>query len=217
MQSMAVMLLEMAYEGKHLKDEKVDLVACIKKLICWLRAMSIHDPVADRAYRVVYRILRQCTPSLQKQANELLADEGKPPQQDRNSRDFHQSTKQPPSGLWQAQDFPEATPTALDPRLSQQPTANSFPVDSSGAYEEFASDQAMLPQMFGNPFVTSFDQGAPVVNMQNLWMAQRPTGQFNMDFFDMSIYQNPQQMQHVQHDPDLEYFPPQQYQPPSSQ
>ena len=53
MQSVPVLLLEMAYGENHLKDEKADIITCNKKMIKWLRAMQVNDPIAARAYHVV--------------------------------------------------------------------------------------------------------------------------------------------------------------------
>jgi hypothetical protein len=75
MQAMAVLLLEMAYEHKHLKEEKFDIATCIKRMIRWLHAMRENDPVASRAYDVVYKILKSCVPKLQDQVRDIMADD----------------------------------------------------------------------------------------------------------------------------------------------
>ncbi|CAO2653872.1 Nn.00g106050.m01.CDS01 [Neocucurbitaria sp. VM-36] len=214
MQSMAVLLLEMAYRGEHLKDEKMDLVECIKKLIRWLRAMQIHDLVAARAYQVVWRILKTCAPSLQSQANELLAEEPESAHQSPPVQPFYTSTKQPYSEPWQPPYYADSQtgdPAALDPRLLQQESLNPLSVDQYDMLPYSTTDPVRLPQAFGNLFVTSFDQGAPVVNMQNLWPPQKIEGYYNMPFFDMNLYQNQQNMQNMQgqDNPDTQYSPPQ--------
>lgn len=198
MQAMAVLLLEMAYEGKHLKNEKADLIGCIKKLILWLRTMGVNDPVAARAYQVVWRILKTCSPSLQSQANELLADAGDAPHQARPSQGFRKPMKQPHAGIWQTPYFDNpslATPRAVDPRLFQQRTVDPFPGAQSGTFEDFTADQALYPPAFGNPFVTSFDEGAPVVNLENLWTGPGSTGSSEIDFFNMNLYPNAHDLQ----------------------
>ncbi|KAF1849131.1 uncharacterized protein K460DRAFT_280163 [Cucurbitaria berberidis CBS 394.84] len=208
MQSMAVLLLEMAYEGKNLTNDKPDLVASIKKLLSCLRVMQVKDPVAARALQVVWRILKTCAPSLHSQANELLADEIGSPLQGQPSQDFHKSRKQTQQAPWQAPDFsnsPIGNPAALDPRLFQPQTTDPLSDEQSGVYQSFAPDPVQLPQVFGHPFVTSFDQGAPIVDMQKLWADPTSEGQFNMDFFDMNMYQRQQHTQQTQDDPSMKY------------
>lgn len=217
MQSMAVLLLEMAYEGKHLKDDKAGVAACIKNLIRWLPVMQAHDPVAARAYSVVWRILKTCAPALQSQANELLAEDPEPIQ--KRQPTFDNSMKPPRREPWQSSHYAgsqKPDPTTFDPRLLEPQPINPI---SGAHYDTFpftTMDQIQMPQAFSYPFVTSFDQGAPVVNMQNLWAPQKTEGLYNMPFFDMNLYQG-QDMSYMQNPeiPDMQYnSPPPQYPPP---
>lgn len=51
---------------------------------------------------------------------------------------------------------------------------------------------------FGNPFMTTFDQGPPIVDMQNLWWQPMPSDNMNLDPSDMLMSQQ-QQMHHRIH------------------
>ncbi|RMZ69507.1 fungal specific transcription factor domain-containing [Pyrenophora seminiperda CCB06] len=161
MQAMAVLLLEMAYEGKHLADEKADIITCIKKMMRWLRAMQVSDPVAARAYGVVYKILNTCAPALRAQVKELIADD-----QDQGHQSSYPRNSMLPSQseLWNASDdtgfSQEASQSFVPPPLQQQYMDPLYP----SHVPEFQSTSFA----FGNPFVTNFDQGMPLVDMQNL-------------------------------------------------
>jgi hypothetical protein len=180
MQAMAILLLEMAYDSKDMASDDPSMKTSIKKLIRWLRAMQGNDPVAAQALGVIKKILRACAPKLQDQVSDLLAmdDDATPPQQDNHAESQHprdQSTQnqfaQEPPAPW-----PQADPygnTAgdnmnFDPSAYQQQTYDPFIVQ--GAYPYTLPSQVQFPLAFSNPFFTSFDQGAPVVNMQDLWL-----------------------------------------------
>ncbi|KAF2853841.1 hypothetical protein T440DRAFT_389569 [Plenodomus tracheiphilus IPT5] len=198
MQSLAVLLLDMAYRGKKTNGEQHDPhIYCIKKLIRWLCAMEPHDPVANRATRVIWKILKTCAPVLQSQADELLAEFVE-------SHNHHEPRKYTPSdkpyadqrhGLWQMVGDSENGSSAQVPFSNHaafplQPT-NPMQDPRYTPYLPFTTGHYQAPMTFGYPFTTSFDQGAPVVNMQDLWLdppfalnEQQP-----MDFSDFAYTQ----------------------------
>lgn len=175
MQAVAVLLLEMAYENRDMSPTEESMTVSLKKLIRWLRAMQYNDPVARRAYDVVFKILRGCAPSLQAQANELLATDdyenmGPPPQfpvypsgmpgsqfiSPVSQNDFYASPIDS-SAMYHP-------PAFQHQQLSNQMTGDEFDVPT------FISPfEQMIPMVFNTPWHTDFDQGAPVVNMQDLW------------------------------------------------
>lgn len=181
MQSLAVLLLDMAYRGKKSQSTEHDPhIGCIKKLNRWLRAMESQDAVAKRAYHVIWKILKTCAPVLQNQANELLTEDG-------DSHDQPQPRMYSPEdkpdahhdyGLWQMEGLANNPPpphTYDNANFTNQSTTG--PVQDPGyvpPYPLFMGGQTPAPMTFGNPFITSFDQGAPVVSMQDLWMNPTP-------------------------------------------
>lgn len=186
MQSMAVLLLEMAYEGKHMKGQTNDIVDCIKRLIRWLRTMAPNDAVAARAYHVVWKILKTCAPALRTQADELLAEDADLPGQSESHQDAPELPAQQDFGQWPSENYlGNGPPTSFGPGFSSQPGDQQAGYNFS-PYSFMVQDQSQLPLTFGNPFVTSFDEGAPVVNMQDLRLHSESSGLMSMDFSGMS-------------------------------
>jgi hypothetical protein len=199
MQAMAVLLLEMAYEHKHLKEEKFDIATCIKRMIRWLHAMRENDPVASRAYDVVYKILKSCVPKLQDQVRDIMADDlMSVPSFQPYPATHHLSTAGGPS--------PEVWNTSQQMDLS----STDHPSYPSQFYPDQSTESSFTytplePQStgfaFGNPFITNFDQGVPLVDMQNLWWSTAPTANMGIDPSGMVPSQSDlqQQMQQQMH------------------
>ncbi|KAI8938874.1 hypothetical protein NX059_004733 [Plenodomus lindquistii] len=177
MQSLAVLLLDMAYRGKKAKGKGTDPhINCIKRLLRWLRAMEAHDAVAKRAYHVIWKILKTCAPVLQDRANEILAEDEEFPNQRQprmyTPEDIPNEQKQ--HGLWSMGENPN---NILEPSQPLTFEEESFrlqvtsPMQGAEYLQYSHLSQVQMPwnMTFGNPFMTSFDQGAPVLNMQNLW------------------------------------------------
>ncbi|CAN9448106.1 unnamed protein product [Alternaria alternata] len=201
MQALAVLLLEMAYEGKHLKDEKADILACIKKMIRWLRAMKANDPVAARAHDVVYKILNSCAPVLREQVKELIDDDSNwTSQPARPARSGASSTFQSQSTSW---DTPSGTGLSEEmPPNYPPPLSHDHLVDPLLQYP--LPTQQPTPSAFGNPFFTSFDQGVPIVEMQQLWWHPAPFSNLDWDASEMNLSQQQQMHQQMQQDDPME-------------
>lgn len=157
MQSIAVLLLEMSCEIKHVKSQEIDLVACIKKLMHWLHMLQVNDPVAARAYEVVWKILKTCTPPSESQENDLLTLEGMIPQQNGHLPDPNSSMEKPRSTQ-----LPRTLSANLrgdqadiDPNLFESQTMGFFSGDQPGAYPSFTPDQIRWPVSFGTAFPTT--------------------------------------------------------------
>ncbi|KAI1529248.1 hypothetical protein PtrSN001C_009138 [Pyrenophora tritici-repentis] len=151
---MAVLLLEMAYEGKHLAEEKADIITSIKKMIRWLRAMRVNDPVASRAYDVVYKILNTCAPALREQVKELVADDQDQAPQPPHSAHLRNSTLRSQPDLWNTPDVTDFLQEASQ-GLALPPFQQQF---AGPLYPYHWSEHQSTSFAFGNPFVTSFDQ-----------------------------------------------------------
>jgi hypothetical protein len=177
MQTMAVLLLEMAYEGKHLKEEKESIIQCLKKMIAWLRAMQVNDPVAARAYEVVFKILKTCAPALREQVKSLFEDDLDsefPIQDAAASRD---SIRGSSSGSWNQAgyaDYPSGSHEGFPAQVYQEPLMDPL-------YSCPPVEQQPMAYAFGNPFFTSFDQGVPLIDMQSLWWQSASSGDTSIE------------------------------------
>ncbi|KAG9186065.1 hypothetical protein G6011_02621 [Alternaria panax] len=195
MQALAVLLLEMAYEGKHLKDEKADIIACIKKMIRWLHAMKVNDPVAARAHDVIYKILNTCAPALREQVKELVADDiDWVSQPSHPSRSGASSTANPQSASWNAPGssvYSQEMPPNYPPPLSH----DHF-MDPLLPYAVPGSQP--MPYAFGNPFTTSIDQRVPMVDMQHLWWHSAPFTNLGLNPSEMDLSQQQLMQQQMQ-------------------
>lgn len=201
MQSTAVLLLEMAYEAKHVQDEEEDILTSIKKMIRWLRAMQAYDQVAARAYKVVWTILKSCSPTLQSKANELLAEDDQSPQPSPSDSSHQSSAGQQQSGPWSSGQFASARtqqPLDFDPQLLPSQEQDAFMRSAPAYYSSYSPEQYPVPMAFGNPFHTSFDQVPPVLSMQGLWMNPSAAADIHMDFASMSFQQQQMQNQAMQ-------------------
>ncbi|KAH9869710.1 hypothetical protein IAQ61_006922 [Plenodomus lingam] len=180
MQSLAVLLLDMAYRGKQGNgQEDHPHIGCVKKLIRWLRAMEVHDPVAKRAHHVIRKILSTYAPALQSQAQELLAE-------DQENHDGYQPHVHPPNhapyseqdhSRWKMSESTNETSGQTQPPAFDEarfPPAVPSPRQESEyrPYPPFPLEQTAMPMTFGGTFATGFDQGPPYVNMQGLWEDQ---------------------------------------------
>jgi hypothetical protein len=176
MQTMAVLLLEMAYEGKHLKEEKESIIQCLKKMIAWLRAMQVNDPVAARAYAVVFKILKTCAPALREQVRSLFEDDldSEFPTQDAAAS---QDSMKGSSSDWDQMGFanyPSGNHEGCPPLIYQEPSMDPL-------YPYPPAEQQPMAYAFGNPFFTSFDQGAPLIDMQSLWWQSVSSGDTSIE------------------------------------
>ncbi|KAF2822877.1 hypothetical protein CC86DRAFT_396455 [Ophiobolus disseminans] len=198
MQAVAVLLLEMSYENRDMKRSEKSMTISIKKLMRWLRAMQYSDRVAEKAYKIIRKIIKGCDPSLQAQANELLAlddyDTGDRPPQTQGrpfDRSGTRSTPQMAHNSFHSDLLP--TSASFGPILQQQD-----PMNHTTGYQDnmdflFTPDEPMMPMSFGTPFFTSFDQGAPVLNIQDLWANTGPSA-FNPNYATTAFPQNGNQI-----------------------
>lgn len=178
MQSMAVLLLELAYENKDMEKDYPTMTKSIKKLVRWLRALEYNDPIAAQAYKVVVKIVKASAPTLRAQAEDLLAlydDIPPPPQQ------FQHAGARYNSHQWAAEDEYRNPTGPSAPAPFQQQAFDPWVEYQTHPYQDAPMDTDLMPMSFGNPFSTTFDQAAPVLSMQELWTM--PGSSFpDMDF-----------------------------------
>lgn len=185
MQSVAVLILEMAYGNKDMESSEPSMVVSIKNLILWLRAMQQNDPVAARAHNVIKGVLERCAPALRSQAVELLAlyEERTPElhayQHHRHDHIPHnaQQTAQVPQENFDLDS--RDTSGAFDPQPLQHDALDNLPT-YQGDFDPFYPPHEFEATMgFGNPFFMNFDYGVPFVNMQDLWVQPGPSNAFD--------------------------------------
>jgi hypothetical protein len=176
MQSVAVLLLDLAYKANSDKIDNTETILALKKLMEWLRAMQCRDPVADRAYQIVRKIIQTSGPAFQEITRVLLTADTKPsPGTQSSSRndshndrmyEFQQGDAWPQE---EALATAAGDPGAFDLQYYPQLGNSVSPEFSDAQYFWPPQEQFSFPSTFGNPFVNSFDQGAPVINMADLW------------------------------------------------
>jgi hypothetical protein len=166
MQGTAVLLLEVAYQGRHTKDNNSGITADIKKMMNWLRAMQHNDPVAGRAYHVIRRILQNCAPVLKDKATELLTEDSS--KQPENGVHVPPLQKQDSGTNWSQGQFYNGSNLYFDHQYqdSSQNTASAYGHDP---YADPFGGQIRMPNTFGNLFVNSWDEGVPGLDINNLW------------------------------------------------
>ncbi|KAL1596299.1 hypothetical protein SLS60_008944 [Paraconiothyrium brasiliense] len=205
MQAMAVLLLELSYEQNHMQDDRVDVTNSVKRLFHVLNAMRHTDAVAERAHKVIVKILQQ--QRFQKIFSELLID--KEPEHVKNEQvapTLSQSRQEPPTYL-NSGHVPLLRPNqwygGYD-ASNAQPESGSFDSATTGpqfsaSLERSPAQQQLLPQMnqlhsqaeqyqyledpyssqfkFSNPFMTNYDQNAPfALTWDDLWSRPEPPG-----------------------------------------
>jgi hypothetical protein len=175
MQCAAVLLLEIAYQGQHTKDNSAEIMSDMQKLILWLHAMQPKDSVAGRAYQVLRKILHNVTPALQSKAAELLTEDiASGTAETESPRLFGPPHRQQQSRAdWAQGEFFDGSTSATGHYYSQAMNWNHQDTSQSAynhlAYGGFPLEEFHISNTFGNPFINHWDEGAPVVDLQNLW------------------------------------------------
>jgi hypothetical protein len=185
MQCTAVLLLETMYQSRESDSVKPSIIASIKKMIRWLRAMEGNDPISKKAHKVLQKLLRGVAPNLQAVSNKILDldEDFSAPEHLGMSRDDqpNQSRKR---------DTAHPDPMFGDDLLDahQQDQIDAFK-DAPGPSQS-QSHQPTLP--FGNPFWTYHDQASPFTNLPDSWTGwggSADPGDFNLEWqnFDSSL------------------------------
>lgn len=197
MQCAAVLLLEVGYQSRHTNDNQASITNDIQKLISWLHAMQQNDPVADRAYHVVRRILENVAPFLQDKATELLADvvanSALDAQRHKHftARHVNQST-----GLdWSQGNFFDGSASVTGHQYYPQGINQNYSGTAQSTQDHaldggYSFDDLQMSGTFGNPFVNNWDEGVPFSGVQNLWFNSIPdtTTDQEEDLSNMNLY-----------------------------
>jgi hypothetical protein len=178
-QAIAVLLLEMTYQDRKLTSSDSNIIATIKKMIGWLRAMQANDPVAAQANRVVRDTLKKFAPAMQAQANDLLAMD-----EDSTMSPYQTHQGRPPVSSYQHQPWADTRHAADSSEMSGFPGSQHQAQDDvqgqlNDPYPFSLLDYEMLPPPFGNPFFNNFDQNVPRFNPQDLWSSAGPSTAFD--------------------------------------
>lgn len=193
MQSTVVLLLETTYKTQDNGSSGPTLVPAIKKMIAWLKALQVNNPVADRAYGIIRRILEACTPALQAEVHDLLvsAEEGLSAA-DESQRSQDPSATQPEAD-WRQSNFANDSVRSsglFAPEYFQQQPFEPTSEYQSGAFADYSTHRNMTALPFGNLFYTPFDQVTPMVNMEELLAASGYSTGFETHSWSPNVSQN---------------------------
>jgi hypothetical protein len=162
MQSTAVLLLETVYKSRESDSVNPSIIASIKKMIRWLRAMEGNDPISKKALKVVRKLLRGVTPNLQAVSNNILDSE-----EDFSAPEHLGMSRDDQPNQSRRRDTAHPDPIFGDDLLDahQQVQLDAFE-DAPGPLQS----QFYQPTMpFGNPFWTFHDQASSFANMPDFW------------------------------------------------
>lgn len=220
MQCAAVLLLELGYQSRHIQDNNAQITTDIQKLINWLHAMQRNDPVAERAYHVMRRILQNVAPALQPKAAELLTEGLASEAADEQSfmpfvtphKDQHYDVN------WAQGDFFDGSASVTGHQYYSQGTNHNRqdttqPSQDHWMYGSYPPDDLQMSSAFGNPFINYWDEGVPLIGTQNLWYNQGfPSANMPEDLSDMDLFPTPymEQQHHHHHHQHYQQHQPQQ-------
>jgi hypothetical protein len=169
MQAVAILLLELKYGESNAEAPSTSLVWSLKKLIRWLRTMKDTDRAANRAYKLIWKLLKNCAPALQAQADEILAVFKEPALRPWTHEDY-------PANIWptastthqETQPSPMGIDVGFEALHSAQQPMNEWP-EFQGNMDPFPMVNQNMTPAFGNSWYTNFDQTDPVLSLQDLW------------------------------------------------
>ncbi|KAF2175302.1 hypothetical protein K469DRAFT_69847 [Zopfia rhizophila CBS 207.26] len=183
MQPVAIFLLEMSYGAAHMQKNGKEVTPFIKKLIRWLRAMRESNAMAKRAYPMALGILRSVAPRVNADISDLLNEDVAIIEDPLSFLDGDISTM---GQLFAEQDkYP-----GNYPQVDCDGLADSFPdflgtqqddttipgfVDTTGTYQQLIFPNApQLSTIYGNPFLTSYDQQNPILMNSDEFYYEHP-------------------------------------------
>jgi hypothetical protein len=184
MQSMAILVLEITYRGQDANIDDLSITKLIGKLILWLRAMQINDPVAARAYEVLWSILKVSAPTLQAEVNDLLALDGE---------DVSQAhSVQCPQGIfaeqntehWQQTDSfhdPTVDGKTFGPGSFQQQPFDPISVNQCNTHAYSLANQNSTSIPYGNASYVGFSENMPIIATQDIWQDNEIYNSFRAD------------------------------------
>ncbi|KAH7108881.1 fungal-specific transcription factor domain-containing protein [Dendryphion nanum] len=192
MQALIVLLLEMSYGAVHFPEDGKEILPSIKKLIRWLSTMAKNNEVAGRAYTMALRVLQGLAPRLNADISDLIWEDAAR-SKDSETFDFEDQFTAGEHGRaypfsagadagafggegMRASDFynNQTGYASMFGIPARQPQAIPSFLGSLGGGGELLSDFPGLDPMFGNPFVTGYDEENPVTSGEDF---------FNMDAF----------------------------------
>lgn len=134
-----------------------EIPKCIKKLLRWLGAMRRNNAVAERAYKLVLDILKSGESRIQVDITNLLAEDEADIEGGNSFQAF--------PGVIDPSDPGDAFATG-----QWQPDFYDPPGFAPMSDTYLWPDQFPMSSMYGNPFLTNFDQGNPIsLTMDEIW------------------------------------------------
>ncbi|CAI6338157.1 unnamed protein product [Periconia digitata] len=197
MQALVVLMLEMSYCSAHFSREGKQILAPIKKLLHWLRIMSIRDDIADRAYNMAFGVLQGLASKLNVDVSEFIREDTT---QAKHPIAFHSENQQSAVGshaqenilspIEHAQIFGEQGMCASGFYGSKpgyasmfevptvQPQNSPWMVGSTGAGGAAFPDVSHSDSMLSNSFVTGYEEENPVISGKDLFGAYASNSRF---------------------------------------
>lgn len=160
----------------------------------WLHTMQQDDPVAERAHRVMRRILQNVTPALQEKAAELLIE-------GQASKSINEQSFKPPVATQNFHNDPSWAHGEFNDRTGSFTGRQHFPQDLQQHFQDTTQystqdfsmygsnhiENAHMSGTFGHPFTNAWDQGMPLTGLDYAW--------YNPDFCSANVPEDMSGMQ----------------------
>jgi hypothetical protein len=73
-QALVVLLFEISYGTVHFSEQTEEILPSAKKIIRWLRSLSKTDQIAERAYVLLFDVLRELAPQIEADITDILSE-----------------------------------------------------------------------------------------------------------------------------------------------
>lgn len=178
MQAVAVLLLELSFGETHMTSPEESILTSVKKLVRWLRFLSVSNAVAERAFEVLVEIINTSAPRLGLEISDILAEINTDQRHTYRAYRYSESSAFSPhytsSFPWVQGQTPFSDHlTAPDLGTPYSPTVGqqrSVPLSEGHQPDQqfmWGSD-LQTPSMFSNPFFTDFDLPNPLDDLFSL-------------------------------------------------
>jgi len=181
MQALIVMLLEMSYGTVHFPEDGKEILASVKKLIRWLKAMAKNNPIAERAYTVAFGMLHRVALQFNADISDLVREDtartNHPVASDfenqfaagSNGHRFQSSAGEDGQTLGEQELGANSFYDSPTGHTSMFEIPATQPQDNPLMAGNYSQTYYQLDPVFGNPFATVYDEGNPDTSGRNLF------------------------------------------------
>ncbi|CAN9415083.1 unnamed protein product [Alternaria alternata] len=154
--AITVLLLELAQGAIHWPKDPSNIATCVEKLTRWLKAMESNDVVSERAYNIVCKMLGKHEQSREDVATgQWAAEMAEQPYNEPTAASYMVSQSFNDLDLQYLRETPDDI--SFSDNYYSQANSGNFGLNEPPA--DFLFGQAQLRLIFGNHFMTNFDQG----------------------------------------------------------